>query len=176
MEQPLDFAQGKPFEAGAQRLAPILWFLFTLFFLRVLGQVLVAFAGVTWLPPMRYWYSGLISYPYLLASQIVMLAGMSKINADFTRGDGWFARPNPARGRVTLWFGWLYLSSMILRYAITRTLLIPVTLHCVLAVYLILIGRYLRAVSPNEAEASYHQDKEGRLRPAPEGQRSPGRV
>jgi hypothetical protein len=130
---------------SARRLALVLWILYALFFLRVFGQVLVAFAGVTWLPPMRHWYSGLIAYPYLLASQIAMLAGMVKVNADFTRGDGWFARPNPALGRVAYWFGWLYLSSMILRYAITRTLIIPVTLHCVLAIYLILIGRYHRA-------------------------------
>ena len=126
---------------AARRLAPVLWLLFGLFFLRVVGQVLVAFAGVTWLPPMRHWQSGLIGYPYLLSSQIVMLAGMLKVNADFTRGDGWFARPNRTFGRIAVPFGWLYLSSMILRYAITRTLLIPVTLHCVLAIYLILFGR-----------------------------------
>ncbi|MGH3117384.1 MAG: hypothetical protein ACRDQ2_09785, partial [Gaiellales bacterium] len=127
-----------------RRLAPVLWLLLALFCLRVLGQVLVAFAGVTWLPSMRHWYSGLISYPYLLTSQILMIAGMSKVNADFTRGQGWFARPNPAFGRWALVFGWLYLSSMILRYAITRTLLIPVTFHCILATYVILIGRYHR--------------------------------
>jgi hypothetical protein len=152
---------------SARRLAPVLWFLFALFFLRVLGQLLVAFAGVTWLLPMRYWYSGLISYPYLLASQIVMLAGMTKINADFTRGDGWWARPNAAIGRAAFWFGWLYLSSMILRYAITRTLLIPVTLHCVLAIYLILIGRYHRAFDP--------RDTARHLPPARECLRSPAR-
>jgi hypothetical protein len=132
--------------APARRLSGVLWLLFGLFFLRVLGQVLVAFAGVPWLPPMSSWYSGLISYPWLLASQLVMLAGMVKVNVDFARGDGWFARPNPPLGRAALWFGWLYLSSMILRYAITRTLIIPVTLHCVLAIYLILIGRYHRGL------------------------------
>jgi len=129
---------------AARRLAPVLWLLSGLFFLRVVGQVLVAFAGVTWLPSMRHWYSGVISYPYLLTSQILMLAGMLKVNADFTRGDGGFARPNRTFGRIAVPFGWLYLSSMILRYAITRTLLIPVTLHCVLAIYLILFGRYHR--------------------------------
>jgi hypothetical protein len=158
-----------------RRLSPALWLLVGLFVLRVLGQVLVAFGGVTWLPPMRYWYSGLISYPYLLASQIVMLAGMSKINSDFTRGDGWWARPNSTIGRTAFWFGWLYLSSMILRYAITRTLVIPVTLHCVLAIYLILIGRYHRSLAPNQAEASYHRNRAGHLPRAREGLRSPGR-
>lgn len=138
----------------AKRLAPILWVLFGLFFLRVLGQVLVAFAGVTWLPPMQYWYSGLISYPYLLTSQVVMLACMATINADFTRGDGWPVRPNAMVGQWALWFGWVYLSSMILRYVITRTLLIPVTLHCVLACYLILIGWYHRRWTVASAPSS----------------------
>jgi hypothetical protein len=148
----------------ARRLAPVLWLLFGLFFLRVLGQVLVAFAGVTWLPSMRHWYSGLISYPYLLTSQILMLAGLVKVNADFTRGDGWFARPNRTLGRIALPFGWLYLSSMVLRYAITRTLLIPVTLHCVLATYVILFGRY------------HLTDREEHPRPAQPLLRSPGRA
>lgn len=152
----------------ARRLSPVLWFLFALFFLRVLGQVLVAFAGVTWLPSMRHWYSGLISYPYLLASQIVMLAGMVKVNTDFTRSGGWFARPNRALGEIAVWFGWVYLSSMILRYAIMRTLPIPVTLHCVLAIYLILIGRYHRVYRATDTE-SHLQRAPGRLR-------SPGRA
>jgi hypothetical protein len=162
--------------ASGRRLFPVLWLLFGLFFLRVLGQVLVAFAGVTWLPSMRHWYSGLISYPYLLASQIVMLAGMVKVNVDFTRGDGWFVRRNPALGRVANWFGWLYLTSMILRYAITRTLIIPVTLHCVLAIYLILIGRHHRAAVPDEAAASYYPRKEGAPAPERPPLRSPGRA
>jgi hypothetical protein len=53
--------------------AIILWLLTFLFFLRVLGQVLVAFFDVTFLPPMPYWYSGLLSYPVLLTSQILIL-------------------------------------------------------------------------------------------------------
>jgi hypothetical protein len=153
----------------AKRLAPVLWVLFGLFFLRVLGQVLVAFAGVTWLPPMQRWYSGLISYPYLLTSQVVMLACMARVNVDFTRGGGRFTRPNPTVGKWSLVSGWLYLTSMILRYAITRTLLIPVTLHCVLAIYLIVIGQYHRGWHGAGAP-----DKARRLRRARVLRRSPG--
>lgn len=43
-----------------RRHAPLLWILLFLFCLRVLGQILVAFAGVTFLPPMEDWFSGAI--------------------------------------------------------------------------------------------------------------------
>ena len=66
----------------------ILWLLLLLFAARVGGQVLAAFFGVTWLPPMERWYSGLIPYPYLLASQILVIALMAKVCLDFTRGRG----------------------------------------------------------------------------------------
>jgi hypothetical protein len=142
----------------AARLAPVLWVLLAVFCLRVMGQALVAFAGATWLPPMRHWYSGLIAYPYLLASQILIIVLMSKANVDFTRGRGWCARPNPALGRWGHAFGWLYLSSMILRYAITWTLLIPVTFHCVLATYMILVGRYHITAPADRAAREVQED------------------
>jgi uncharacterized protein len=72
---------------------PALWALLALFALRVLGQMLVAFFGVSWLPPMERWYSGLMPYEYLLPSQLLILAFMAKICTDFTRGRGFFVRP-----------------------------------------------------------------------------------
>lgn len=63
--------------------------LLVLFALGVLGQMLVAFFGVGWLPPMERWYSGLTPYRYLLPSQIALLALMIKICADFSRGRGY---------------------------------------------------------------------------------------
>jgi len=38
-----------------RRLAIILWIFLFVFCLRVLGQMLVPFAGVSWLPPMEAW-------------------------------------------------------------------------------------------------------------------------
>jgi hypothetical protein len=46
-----------------RKLAILLWVLLFAFCLRVFGQMLVAFAGVYWLPPMEAWYSGLMPYP-----------------------------------------------------------------------------------------------------------------
>jgi hypothetical protein len=69
--------------------------LFALFILRVAGQALVAFLDVRFLPPMERWYSGLIPYPYLLASQILIIALMARVCLDFTRGRGFFFEPIP---------------------------------------------------------------------------------
>ena len=45
-----------------------MWMLLGLFVLRVVGQVLVAFFDVRFLPPMSQWYSGLLPYPQLAQS------------------------------------------------------------------------------------------------------------
>ena len=45
------------------------WLLLCLFVLRVLGQMLVAFRRVSFLPPMEQWQSGLVPYHVLLAMQ-----------------------------------------------------------------------------------------------------------
>jgi hypothetical protein len=47
--------------------------LLLLFCLRVLGQILVAFFKVSFLPPMEKWFSGLLPYPELLATQILII-------------------------------------------------------------------------------------------------------
>ena len=52
---------------------PVLALLTFLFALRVLGQALVAFVGVAWLPIMEQWFSGLIPYPILLMIQFLVL-------------------------------------------------------------------------------------------------------
>ncbi|PYO37218.1 MAG: hypothetical protein DMD86_03345 [Candidatus Rokuibacteriota bacterium] len=44
-----------------------------LFAARVLGQALVAFLDVPLLPPMSAWYSGLLPYPILLPTQLLIL-------------------------------------------------------------------------------------------------------
>src|SRR2546422_879323 len=62
-----------PDARSPRRLAPALWALLALFVLRVSGQALVAFLGVPWLPPMREWYSGLLAYPLLLPSQLLII-------------------------------------------------------------------------------------------------------
>ncbi|MBM4260945.1 MAG: hypothetical protein FJ145_05810 [Deltaproteobacteria bacterium] len=130
----------------------ILALLTLLFSLRVLGQMLVAFFGVAWLPPMPAWFSGLIPYPTLLTIQLVMLILMTKIVRDVWRGDGFFARTPSLRGpRFLVAFSALYAASMVARYVITMASYpemrwfggaIPISFHFVLAGFLFVLGRY----------------------------------
>lgn len=122
-----------------------------LFFLRVLGQVLVAFFGVSFLPPMPEWYSGLLPYPILLPVQVLMLTVQAKIAADFARGRGLFVVPRPALGRGLQGFSLVYFAAMGLRYVVTMAWhperrwfggTIPILFHWVLAAYLFVLGRY----------------------------------
>ena len=146
-----------------RRLAILLWVLLFAFCLRVLGQMLVAFVGISWLPPMEAWYSGLMPYPYLLPSQFLIIALYSKVCLDFTRGEGFFVRPRPVFGRGVLVFGYLYLASMIVRYIIRMSLYpearwfggtIPIFFHWVLAGFIISFGQYHRGRLTNRSRPS----------------------
>jgi hypothetical protein len=128
----------------------VLWFLLFLFFLRVIGQVLVVLHQPRWLPPMPQWYSGLIPYRYLLPIQILFLGVMGWMSCDVTRGQGVFALARPGAGQGILWFSYVYFGSMVVRYAIRMTRrpnqrwlggTIPIFFHCVLAVFLYTYGR-----------------------------------
>ena len=98
------------------RTITLLWVLTGLFCTRVLGQILVEFFHVSFLPPSEEWFSGTISYPYLLASQFVIIALQLKINLDFMRQAGWAYRPRRGLGEFLVSFGAVYLLSMIVRY------------------------------------------------------------
>ena len=127
----------------------MLWLLLGLFALRVLGQVLVAFFDVGFLPPMEAWYSGLMPYEYLLPAQIVIIAVMAKICLDFTREAGFFFEPKRFFATAWLWFGYLYLGAMIARALFLWDHPIPIVFHWVLAAFVITVGlshrRRLRA-------------------------------
>ena len=120
--------------------AAVLWLLLALFVLRVLGQVLVAFFDVGFLPPMAAWYSGLMPYEYLLPSQIVIIGLMAKICVDFTCRRGFFYQPRKHLATAWLWFGYLYLTAMIARAVFLWDRPIPIVFHWVLAVFVITVG------------------------------------
>jgi len=137
-----------------------LWVLLALLFLfclRVLGQVLVAFFQVSFLPPMEEWFSGLIPYPELLTAQILIIALYGKICYDFFRGHGYFSSPRRRLGTGLLIFGSLYLGIMILRYAIRMGLYpnerwvggcIPIFFHWVLSSFILVLGSYHWRTTP----------------------------
>lgn len=133
------------------KYAAILGILALGFFLRVLGQVLVAFLRVDFLPPMAEWYSGLIPYPVLLPIQILILVVQVKICWDIYRGSGYFAIRRPRAGSVLCRLSYVYFGAMVLRYIITMYLYperrwfggaIPIFFHWVLAAHLFVLGRY----------------------------------
>jgi hypothetical protein len=130
-------------------VTPVLWTLLALFVLRVVGQALVAFAGVSWLPPMERWYSGLMPYEFLLASQIAIIVLMVVVCIDFTRGRGVFVQPRWFFAVPWLWFGCIYLAVMVLRYPVQSQLrpdgpVIPIFFHWVLAAFVIAVGLWHR--------------------------------
>ena len=113
-------------------MIPLLWILLALFVLRVAGQAMVAFFDVQWLPPMERWYSGLVPYGILLPAQIAIVVLMAKICADFTRRWGFFVQPRRFFAMYWLWFAWVYLAGMIVRFLVQGPT-IPVFFHWVLA-------------------------------------------
>ena len=131
--------------------AVALWTLSVVFLTRVIGQVVVEFVGVRWLPPMAEWQSGLLPYPALLASQLVILFVMLRINLSVTRGHGFFSRPHPRLGWVLLMIAVVYAGAMAARYVISGQLhpdrrlwppgSIPIVFHFVLAGYLYVLSR-----------------------------------
>jgi len=134
------------------RSYPIVLAACTLLFIgRVLGQILVAFFNITWLPAMEHWYSGLLPYRYLLPVQILIIAVMLKVVYDFMRGAGYFIDPKPRAAIYIKWFSYVYFVSMVLRYVITMWLhpelrwfahTIPIWFHMVLAAFLYTYSRY----------------------------------
>jgi len=129
----------------------ILALLTLLFSLRVLGQALVEFLSVDWLPATEAWASGLIPYPLLLAIQLVMLIGMVKIVSDVWRQSGFFLTA-PAWSRFLICCSAVYAGSMALRYLGTMIFrpemrwlgaTIPIFFHFVLAAFLYTWGKFL---------------------------------
>ena len=138
------------------RCAQLMWLFLFLFVLRVIGQMLVAFFGVTFLPPMPEWYSGLLSYPILLPIQWIIIVVFAAICIGLSRGKGRLARANRRTGAILLPLSMIYFGSMIVRYVITMAIrpdrrwfhgTIPIAFHLVLASYLFVLARYHSVVS-----------------------------
>jgi len=129
----------------------ILSVLAAFFFLRVVGQALVAFFQVSFLPRMPEWYSALVPYPVLFPIQCAMLVFMVKLSRDLLIGRGFFIAERPKFGKFLIVFSVVYLSAMIFRYGLTMVLYperrwlggtIPIFFHFVLAGYLFVWGRF----------------------------------
>jgi hypothetical protein len=158
-----------PTPRSSQSYVTALSILTLLFFLRVLGQILVATETVDFLPPMEEWSSGLIPYPILLPIQMVMIGVMAKIVRDFAKGEGSFAIPRRREGIFLKWFSYLYFLSMVVRYLATMWLhpelrwfsgTIPIWFHMILAAFLYTLSHYYRQAERSDACLEEKQNKE----------------
>jgi hypothetical protein len=151
---------------GPPPTAWVLWGLSGLFLLRVVGQVLVEFFGVTFLPPSPEWYSGLLPYWLLLPVQVLILVWMARINRGVMLRRGFFTAPHPRLGRCLLIGSALYVAVMVARYFISGNAhperrfwppgSLPIIFHFVLAAYLYVLSRLARcpiAASGRQEEA-----------------------
>jgi hypothetical protein len=113
------------------------------------------------LPPIDEWQSGLLPYPLLLASQVLILGVMTTVCLQFSRGRGYVVRPHGFLA-TPLWIaGWIYAVAMLVRYATLRRDAIPVVFHIVLAGFLLVVARHHRHA------------RSGRTRPNPTNPRNP---
>ena len=132
-----------------------------LFACRITGQILVEFFGVTFLPPSKEWFSGIISYPILLVFQIAIILLMAQVATDLTKGTGRFSHSSPVTAKNLRIFGSIYLLSMILRYIIRMYIYreerwtggcIPIFFHWVLATFILAWGNFNKVSEALETE------------------------
>lgn len=120
-----------------------MWLCCTLFFSRVLGQVMAGLYAPVWMPPMEAWYSGLIPYPMLLPVQLALLMLMAAITAEQTRHGSSLYQARPALAECLQRAAYVYALVMALRYLVAIQItdikdwydggLIPIVFHWVLA-------------------------------------------
>lgn len=127
----------------------LLWICTLLFLVRVMGQIGVGIYHPPSLPPWSEWYSGLLPYPLLLLTQLLLLMFMAVVNTDQARGAGCFGAVQLQTGNRLRLFGIVYALAMIFRYAARMTFVpearwlggtIPIGFHLVLASWVILLG------------------------------------
>ena len=122
-----------------------LWLLTGLFAFRVAAQP-AALVFDRLLPSFNSWDGGVLPYPVLLVTQLVILGWLAHTAWRFTTGR---VTPRPSIGRVALAFGGVYFAVMFLRLLLGATVLsavrwfaspLPAFFHLVLATYLLVYG------------------------------------
>jgi uncharacterized protein len=116
---------------------------------RVAGQLYVRAASPGWLPPTERW--NLLPYRLLLPIQLLFIAVIAAIVADFAAGPWLFAEPREALGAGLIVLSAAYAVSMAVRYAVRMARrpgerwfggAIPIVFHFVLAAFLLVWGTF----------------------------------
>jgi hypothetical protein len=130
----------------ARRFAPLLWLLTGLFALRVVAQPAALLVESPGIPSFESWHGGLLPYPVLLVSQVLILGWLARTASCFGSGE---VVANPRLGRVALALGGVYLLAMLVRLTLGLTALadvrwfaspVPTFFHLVLATYVLVWG------------------------------------
>jgi len=125
-----------------------LWILAGLFALRVAAQPLALFVDSPVLPRFESWHGGVLPYPLLLATQLLILAWLLLTARRVSRAA---LKPSRKSGRLLLAIASVYGVTMLTRLLLGATLLsderwfaspVPTTFHLVLASYLFVCGHY----------------------------------
>jgi len=138
----------------ARQHATWLIVLLALFVFRVLAQLLQWTFPTSWLPSFAAWHSATLSYPVLVGTQIVIIIAAVWLIRGLLRNA---IAPNPVVGRVSSWFGAIYLTGSVLRLLAGLTFgrdnaflgaYLPGVFHIVLALMVLTVGNYYRNAAP----------------------------
>jgi len=130
---------------SSKSVSALLGALTFLFALRVAGQAIQRWAPQPWLPEFGAFQGSNLSYPLLLATQLLILAAMGFYALRPPRG--------PRAGRILLWLGGLYMAGSITRIVVGLTVpsapawfstWIPALFHLVLAGYVLALAHAAR--------------------------------
>ena len=134
---------------GNRWRGPVLWILLGAFVLRVVGQVVVGVTAPSWLPSMEQWYSGLLPYPLLLPTQLLLVGVMARLAHRVTRYGGRLPGGTLRRGVWMARASYLYAAVMLVRYGAQMVVrpewrwlghTIPIAFHLVLATWLYVLA------------------------------------
>lgn len=127
---------------------PWFWGLIVLFIVRVIAQPTSLIIKSKFLPSFESWHGGVLPYPVLLISQMLIIAWMVYITRQFHTGS---VIPNYRIGKYVLIIGSVYFLIMLVRLTLGLTILsahrwfgstLPAFFHLVLASFLLLYGHF----------------------------------
>jgi uncharacterized protein len=130
------------------RYAKWLWLCSGLFAFRVVAQLLSLLFKTNSLPTFESWHGGVLPYPLLLGTQILILIWLARTARLFSQGSIY---PRRRLGMAIIIFASLYFLVTLLRLLLGLTILsehrwfasyLPAFFHLVLASYLFLYGRF----------------------------------
>jgi sterol desaturase/sphingolipid hydroxylase (fatty acid hydroxylase superfamily) len=143
-------SQPAPRTAAEFNFAVVFAALLALFVFRVCAQLLQLYAPVDWLPPFQAWHSGTLPYGVLVAAQIAIIVVAIWMIKLMTEGR---LRRQGRAGGVVSWIGLIYLVGSAIRFVAGFTIAretpflndhLPGFFHIVLALMVVVAGRYLK--------------------------------